>query len=124
MGLDQYAFARYAVLPGQELDPNTNEELAYWRKHNRLQGWMEALYYSKGGDDEFNCVDVCLTIEDLAVLEADIDDMNLPATSGFFFGDDSYDDYDEWHAENDKTFLVAAREALEAGKQVFYGSSW
>ncbi len=123
MGLDQYAYAHYAVLPGQQT-PNKGEQLAYWRKHNRLQGWMEALYHSKGGDQQFNCVDVSITIEDLDALEADIEQRNLPQTSGFFFGGDSYEYYDEGYAEDDRKFLKAARKALEAGKQVIYSSSW
>ena len=40
MGLDQYANA---------IDNNgEKEELAYWRKHPNLQGFMENLWYEKG----------------------------------------------------------------------------
>ena len=39
MGLDQYA---YRIKEGQGF------EIAYWRKHNRLQGWMENLWVEKG----------------------------------------------------------------------------
>ena len=39
MGLDQYGYA----VPKEESE--ARNELAYWRKHNRLQGWMEHLWY-------------------------------------------------------------------------------
>ena len=42
MGLDQYAYA------STEIKSEDREELSYWRKHNRLQGWMEALWEDKG----------------------------------------------------------------------------
>ena len=48
MGLDQY------------LQKRNTETIGTWRKHNRLQGWMENLYVSKGGMDEFNCKDLTL----------------------------------------------------------------
>ena len=117
MGLDQFVHARYATLPGQEVD-GVGDEIAYWRKHNRLQGWMEDLYYAKGGVAEsFNCVEVELTLEDLDALGEVINHRD-------FFGGDSYESYDEWRAEGDEKFLVAAREALSAGKRIFYSSWW
>lgn len=42
MGLDQYASIRK---DGQE-----DQEIAYWRKHPNLQGWMEQLWREKGGE--------------------------------------------------------------------------
>ena len=47
MGLDQYASIR---LEQSADDGNGTEELAYWRKHPSLQGFMEALYFAKGGE--------------------------------------------------------------------------
>ena len=89
MGLDQYAYAQ----EGEE-----KEELAYWRKHNRLQGWMEELWQDKGrpydGEldenpmGDFNCVPVELTLSDLEQLEAHIVHKQLPETGGFFFGNE------------------------------------
>ena len=92
MGLDQYAYAT---------DSNDEQvELAYWRKHNRLQGWMEDLWIDKGkpfdgelednGLGDFNCVPVELTEDDLDALEADVCEKAMPETGGFFFGDDSF----------------------------------
>jgi hypothetical protein len=71
MGLDQYAYKL------TESDPTEREEIAYWRKHPNLQGWMESLWRSNGGEGEFNCVDVELTLEDLDDLEQSINDSAL-----------------------------------------------
>ena len=95
-------------------------ELAYWRKHPNLQGFMEALYYDKGGEGEFNCVDVELTLEDLDALEESLDNQELPETQGFFFGEDSSEHY----AEQDRDFIVAARAAIDKGYTVVYSSWW
>jgi hypothetical protein len=112
MGLDQYAFA---------IDNNgEKEEIAYWRKHPNLQGWMENLYISKGGQEEFNCVPVELEHEDLDNLEQAVTNNELPDTQGFFFGGDS----DEHYKEQDLKFIKNARDALDSGLHVEYSSWW
>jgi hypothetical protein len=106
-------------------------EFAYWRKHNRLQGWMENLWRErKSGepiDGEFNCERVQLTLEDIDKLEQDINDRGLPETGGFFFGSDSYDDYeneDFGHKNSDLEFIKEARHYLQENKKVYYTSWW
>ena len=119
-------------------------ELAYWRKHNRLHGWMEELWESKGkpydGELEdnplgdFNCVELELSLEDIEDLAVDIENQSLPETAGFFFGGDSYtwnkdgeaneDILEEYyHLETDLNFIKDARKALEKGQTVTY-SAW
>ena len=139
MGLDQTAIARkgeprkvkseytYTDLDGTEhkgveeyLEWDDSIELATWRKHPNLQGWMQELYYEKGGEGEFNCVDVELTFEDLDALEATLDEEELPETVGFFFGSNADDHY----AEADREFIVQARAAIKKGYKVFYSSWW
>lgn len=123
MGLDQFAYA---------ID-NTGEkvELAYWRKHPNLQGWMENLWESKGrpnanedkdsmGMSDFNCVPLKLDHEDIDSLESAIIGVNLPETVGFFFGQDS----DEYYRTKDLEFVQKAREALDNGMTVVYDSWW
>ena len=92
MGLDQYGIARKGAArkvpqtwTTTDEDGNEKEvveyydewedsiELAYWRKHPNLQGWMQELYYEKGGEGEFNCVDLELTLGDLEALEETLD---------------------------------------------------
>ena len=137
MGLDQYAYARPV---GVESDGGeNNEELAYWRKHNRLHGWMEDLYRDRGNEvtedgfgNSFNCVPVQLTLSDLEQLEAHVEGKSLPETGGFFFGNDSYDYEDEnknadggyFHKEIDVQFIADARKAIAEGKEVYYDSWW
>lgn len=128
MGLDMYS---YAIDPSKaniledcrvELkDDSGKEEIFYWRKHHDLHGWMENLYISKGGQEEFNCQPVRLTPEDLDNLEQDIITYKLPRTQGFFFGDNPPD---EESVSNDLLFIAKAREALNEGKVVYYDSWW
>ena len=119
MGLDQYATARRGEAKTDDEGYTYYEdsmELAYWRKHPNLQGWMEELYQDKGGEQEFNCVDLELTLEDLDALEESLDEEALPETAGFFFGTDSSDHY----AEADREFIREARAAIKQGYTVVY----
>ena len=124
MGLDQFAFA---------IDNNgEKEELAYWRKHPNLQGWMENLWEAKGrpglddanmggdGMSDFNCVPLELNSDDLDDLEDAVRGSGLPSTVGFFFGSDS----DDYYKQKDLEFIQKAREALDAGLVVVYDSWW
>jgi hypothetical protein len=138
MGLDQYAYA--AAKAGQQdqyyedenydkddSDPtkiSPPREIAYWRKHPNLQGWMEQLWLERnpGGDEHtsFNGVELELTWEDLERLELDVISGTLPKTTGFFFGDDS----DEYYREQDLDFIKKAKTEIFVGLKVFYNSSW
>jgi hypothetical protein len=126
MGLDMYAFSTKAK-PKTEVDFETKnfepqDEVAYWRKHPNLHGWMQNLYDMKGGtSSDFNGDCVVLDNEDLDNLEADIREGNLPDTSGFFFGESSNGDEEN---ENDLLFVTKAREAISEGKTVYYTSWW
>ena len=139
MGLDMYA---YAGRKGQmnefyeqdiQFNRETNDwdvpaggvqkprELAYWRKHPNLHGWFEKLAERKNLDyGTFNGIELELTLEDLHLLENDVERGRLPATSGFFFGNDS----DQYYKPHDLKFIQDARAAIAAGEQVFYNSSW
>ena len=112
MGLDQYAHTR------QPADSEFKTELFYWRKHADLQGWMEALWYSKGGEEVFNMVELDLTSEDLDQLAKDMA-TGLKTTQGFFFGQ-SYPEDTEATLE----FITKAREELAKGRKVSYWSWW
>jgi hypothetical protein len=142
MGLDMYAYV--ASRKGQqdefnqtaELDATTNEfvsetvtkpvELAYWRKHPNLHGWMEQLWESKGrprqsvGWPIFNGIELELTWDDLDNLEHAIRHGKLPDTEGFFFGKPS----DNHYYEQDLEFVNNAKAEVFLGLKVFYNSSW
>ena len=122
MGLDQFAFSK---------DENGEKtEIAYWRKHNRLQGFMEELWITQeGNSEEFNCVDLELTEEDLNKLEKAVITYNLPQTGGFFFGQDSYEyrnDQDTHYSdyEDDVAFIAKGREVLANGDTLIYSCWW
>ena len=140
MGLDMYAYV--AARAGQQndfyedgvLDTEINDfvnksvsrprELAYWRKHPNLHGWMEQLWNKRNGGRQdgntFNGIELELTYEDLEILELDVIAGTLPGTSGFFFGDQS----DEFYKDRDLEFIRNARAELFMGLKVFYNSSW
>ena len=143
MGLDMYAYV--ASRKGQqseyyetaEFNKNINEfvsktvskpvELAYWRKHPSLHGWMEKLWERKliadGGDPEkhtFNGIELELTWEDVDELERAVKAGKLPFTEGFFFGKPS----DNHYYEEDLKFCLNAKAELFLGLKVFYNSSW
>jgi hypothetical protein len=136
MGLDMYAYvARKGQLDefyeGAEWDAESKDtvnpkvtkprEIAYWRKHPNLHGWMEKLAQDKGlSYDSFNGVEMELTWEDLEELERAVTHKQLPSTSGFFFGNEA----DDVYYESDLSFIKNAKAELFLGLQVFYNSSW
>jgi hypothetical protein len=135
MGLDMYA---YVGRPGQRdefyerahWDEKTNElvgpvskpvEIAYWRKHPSLHGWMEKLAERKNLEyRSFNGVELELTWEDIDDLERAVRNGKLPFTEGFFFGKPA----DNVYYEEDLKFCVDAKAELFLGLKVFYNSSW
>lgn len=138
MGLDMYAYVANRagqqrdyyegceLIDGEYTNPNVTQprEIAYWRKHPNLHGWMEQLWNKRNGGNcdgnNFNGIELELTYEDLEVLELDVISGTLPGTTGFFFGDDA----DEHYREHDLEFIKNARAELFMGLRVFYNSSW
>ena len=142
MGLDQYAYVAARAgqqdeyWQGAEHDPVLNEsvnhrvtkprEIAYWRKHPNLQGWMRRLWETKGqpGDSgqSFNGDELELTWEDIDQLEHDIKSGAMASleTTGFFFGEHA----DDIYRDADLEFVRKARAELFLGLRVFYNSSW
>jgi len=141
MGLDQYAYVaakagQYQEFwDGSDFDEKTREfvnktvtkprEIAYWRKHPNLQGFMEKLWVEKGypGGSEnstFNGIELELTWEDLERLKYVVENGELPETTGFFFGQNSDNEY----LEDDLKFIREAKADLFLGLKVFYNSSW
>lgn len=127
MGLDMFAH-KTKFKPASEVDftvpedsENKDEQFFYWRKHSNLHGWMQHLYAQKDGIEEFNCVNLELTIDDLDSLERDLNSARLPETSGFFFGH-SQGSLEE--VNNDLTFVKEAKEAITEGYTVYYSSWW
>jgi len=68
----------------------------------------------------FNQQCIRLNIGDIDQLEMAIKNGELPATEGFFFGDDSSEHYKEY----DLKIVEAAKKALSLGLEVYYDSWW
>jgi hypothetical protein len=136
MGLDMYAYAgrsgqRDEFYEKAQWNEETKEfdspvskpvELAYWRKHPSLHGWMEQLWQKKNPEDisTFNGIELELTWEDIDDLERAVRNGKLPFTEGFFFGKPA----DNVYYEEDLKFCVNAKAELFLGLKVFYNSSW
>ena len=131
MGLDMYAYkTKNAVADGVEEDKIENkEELAYWRKHNRLHGWFQNKFEEQNpyGDKEFNCERLWLNEGMIDELEQAIEGELLPETCGFFFGSDSYQ-YDDTEKKElksyDLEFVKKARTVMKKGECVYYTCWW
>lgn len=108
MGLDQYAFAR----KGEE-----KTEIMYWRKHANLEGWMANLYHARGGEGNFNCVDLKLSEEDLLKLQ--LQHRDLPKSEGFFWGETT-----DYKVDDTQVFIDKALEMMKDGYEIIYTSSW
>jgi hypothetical protein len=138
MGLDQYAYVaakagaydeyysdeNYSKEDSDPTKQSKPRELAYWRKHPNLQGWMKQLWEEKNPGDtvitSFNGIEVELIWQDLERLELDIISGGLPETTGFFFGEDS----NEFYYNDDLEFVKNAKAEVFMGLKVFYNSSW
>jgi hypothetical protein len=141
MGLDMYAYVaakagqQEEFYEGAEWDneikdhrnPNVNRprEIAYWRKHPNLHGWMARLWLAREGNelrelDNFNGIELELDADDLDLLEYVVKARELPGTSGFFFGNDA----DDYYYTDDLKFIQMARAEMFLGFKVFYNSSW
>ena len=79
----------------------TEIELAYWRKHPNLHGYIVKTF-NNGEDD---CTPIDLSPDNLDQIADAIEENNLPETTGFFFGESS------WHEEEKKKNVEIFRKA-------------
>jgi hypothetical protein len=147
MGLDQYAYAAYergerrralsdrfgiaATGLGRPKAPgefpyklSKPHELAYWRKHQKLQDWMDNLWQKKGEPypeesndprwgSSFNGVELELEWNDIQRLEDDIKNGRNAFSENYYY------------REDDLKFCEDAKEQLFLyRKRVFYYPSW
>ena len=125
MGLDQYALRvkNKAVINRFQYDYDyMHKEFFYWRKNRFLHNWMEELYQSLGGKDEFNMKIVQLLPEDIDKLEEDTKNGKIKEydTDGFFFGKQTFGTREY---ESIIDFCEKAREEFKNDNAVFY-ESW
>jgi len=107
MGLDQYVNKRV----------KKEDEVAYWRKNNQLQGWFEEQF------DIQNCGEVELTEAIVKQLIEDIGD-GLDTVYGFFYGQNIMNE-DE-RAKLIKTFkdILKSIQDDKEDKYTFYYTCW
>ena len=102
-----------------ELAIESQEELAYWRKHADLNGYMEEKYQRQGHMDDFNGQPLELDEGDLWELKKVVEDDALETATGFFWGAS-----DERDKEPTLEFIDKALKAISEGKVVYYCCSW
>ena len=129
MGLDMYAYTIEQDRVGEHEVSDTlpsdfkfgeqadDKNFAYWRKFNHLHDFMAYLYYDKGGEKEFNCEFVRVDLRDLDAIKELLDDKEY----GFFLSDDEMSDE---HVKYTHDFINRAKEAINQGMSVWYGSWW
>jgi hypothetical protein len=118
MGLDMYLQGRlyhhgmkydskgkYTERKREQVDgyekTTTEIELAYWRKHPNLHGYIVKTF-NNGEDD---CTPIDLSPDNLDQIASAIEKNELPETTGFFFGESS------WHEEEKEKNVEIFRKA-------------
>lgn len=131
MGLDQYAYVRaqertVKETNGEEYTTVDCEQEFYWRKHSRLQEFMDILWREKGNTETFNCQHMDLTELDLLCLQDAIADgyADYPCGGGFFWGHQFQEEAVAAEREKDTEFVTAALEAVRSGDRVIYSCWW
>ena len=121
MGLDQYAKQVKSDYNHETLTETTvKTEIAYWRKHNALEGYMSELDPTQTTDQgEFNCKNLGLEGDDLDTLEAVIKSGKLPTDSFLDYPNDSKE-----YKEADLEFIEKARKSIDKGYEIEYSSWW
>jgi hypothetical protein len=97
-------------------------ELAYWRKHPNLHGYIVQTF--AGGKDE--CQIICLEPNDIRTIVAAIKAGDLPHTTGFFFGssDTSLERVAYDIAIFEKALVWLQTEESRVFRSVKYRASW
>ena len=123
MGLDQYAYTR-----------NKENCVAQWRKHARLQEFMERLWVEKtgtqaqdfGGEGGLNNEFMELDEGDIEKLaQAIATDYNeYFCEGGFFYGHQFQEESVRENKEDDLAFVETAKKALADGEKVHYSCWW
>ena len=145
MGLD--AYAGFQEPQPENVEPINEEALYetlqagdefYWRKHARLQEYMQKLWRIRkfgdeakfwGGlrmDGQHDLAEVIfLDREDILDLQNKVENDNLPfCPDGFFWGQQFQEESMKEYKELDLKFCKQALKWLDEGKKVWYDCSW
>lgn len=115
----------YYINNKEKVDSLCLGELGYFRKHSDLHGYFEDLYTERGGTEEFNCVKLILSKEDIEkVIEIADSELNgenvVPESRGFFWGESSKYDWEE----TKKVFSEILETTDFETETVYYDSWW
>lgn len=122
MGLDQYAWARERGESNEGHEPQFT-----WRKHSKLQEFMEQLFVEKTSlsSVELNCGELELELADIEKLEKCIEQKAMPISpGGFFYGHQFQDEAEDKYRDQDIMFCEWARREIEQGNTVIYSCWW
>jgi hypothetical protein len=139
MGLDQYAGTMREKVYEYTTPQGDKKEEKYqmagpfeWRKHARLQEFMNTLYMEKNklkSEYVWNPI----SWNQIELLEDDIDKLEEAINNGysryfcdggFFWGHEFQEEAAKDYKEKDLEFVQFAREALADGETVIYECSW
>jgi hypothetical protein len=149
MGLDQYAGTmrtktyEYKTPEGEEKKDEYQMAGPFeWRKHARLQEFMNQLYMKRNNiehkweSDDLQSGEVVwnpvswstleLSWEDIDELEKAVNTQyrNYFCDGGFFWGHEIQEYQADYYKDKDLEFVEFAREALKDGETVIYECSW
>lgn len=122
MGLDQYAYVKTAESGEEGESPKFT-----WRKHSKLQTFMEALYTERTGfsASDLNCGELKLETTDIDILEQAVKGSALPhCEGGFFYGHQFQDEQATEYRDYDLEFCAWARAEIARGSTVIYSCWW
>lgn len=122
MGLDQYAWAR------ERGESNEGHEPQFvWRKHSKLQEFMEQKFVEKTGLSavDLNCGELTLDIIDIEELSLAIERKAMPVSpGGFFYGHQFQDEAEDEYRDQDIMFCEWARREIAEGNEIIYSCWW
>jgi len=133
MGLDQNAYINATETSEKDAEGRTwvsinSDRDFYWRKHSRLQEFMEKLWVEKTGESaiELNCSSLELNLDDIQALWEAVQNnfAEHECQGGFFYGHQFQDDAVKHSREDDLAFIEAAKSAIKEGKQIVYSCWW
>lgn len=127
MGLDMYINGTRRFKDAYErtkegLHTEEKFELAYWRKHPNLHGYIVEKF-ANGTDD---CNEVYMNAERIKELMEAVRERKLPHTTGFFFGESegSPEEMNDDLSQLEKVLEWLTADDTEAYRDIFYRASW
>lgn len=125
MGLDMNLYGRKYRYDDKEMDEGfpvreVRLELAYWRKHPDLHGYI--VQHFAGGIDE--CQEIVLDEDNIRQIIKAVEDAALPHTTGFFFGNSQDANQGDTIGQLTRALEWLETEYQPGVREVIYRASW